>query len=122
MLEFGQADKIFQDNLLHETTAYKENDTIIETPEITPQHVQGWIHPLEEKQIHVVIHSRLIFGERYDKLSDNQKEAINAHAMETVQQIQQEQEAAQLKELEMIERAKVAAAKPIDERAAKLMT
>lgn len=121
MLEFGQADKIFQDNLLHETTAYKENDAILENPEITPEHVQGWIHQLEEKQIHVVIHSRLIFGERYDKLSPNQKEAINAHAMETVQQIQQEQEDAQLKELEMIERAKIVAAKPIDERAAKLM-
>jgi len=121
MLEFGQADKIFKDNLLHETTAYKENDAIKENPEIDPEVTKGWVHPLEQKDVHVIIHSRLIFGEEFDRLSPNQQEAINVHAMETVQQIQKEQEEAQLKELEMIERSKIAAAKPIDERAAKIM-
>ena len=120
MLEFGQADKIFEDNLLHERRALKENDLIKENPEIDPEVIKGWIHPLEEKQVHVIIHSRFIFGAEFDRLQPNQQKAINDHALETMGQIQKEQEAAQLKELEMIERAKIAAAKPVDERAAQL--
>ncbi|KKM79151.1 hypothetical protein LCGC14_1352780, partial [marine sediment metagenome] len=80
MLEFGQADKIFKDNLLHETTAYNENDEIKKNPEIDPEVTKGWIHPLEQKEAHVIIHSRLIFGEVFDKLRPNQQKAINVHA------------------------------------------
>ncbi len=122
MLEFGQADKIFKDGLLHERVAYKENDTIKENPEITLADIQNeegedtWIHPLEQMEVHAVIHSRLIFGAEYTRLKPNQQEVINAHAMKTVEQLQAAQEAAQMKELEMAERAKLIAKKPIDER------
>jgi hypothetical protein len=114
MLEFGQADKIFKDNLLHERRAYKENDLIEENEKITEESIQGWIHPLEEKEIHVVIHSRLIFSDRFEKLSPNQQQVASKHALETAQKISEEKEAAQLKELEMMERAKIAAQKPIE--------
>ncbi len=114
MLEFGQADKIFKDNLLHERRAYKENDLIEENPGITEKSIQGWIHPLEEKEIHVVIHSRLIFSDRFEKLNQNQQRVVSKHALETADQISKEKEAAQLKELEMMERAKIAASKPIE--------
>ena len=106
MLEFGQADKIFKDNLLHERRAYKENDMIKSNPEIMPEHVQGWIHPLEEKAIHLVIHSRMIFGAEFDRLSPNQQETLNAHAMETATQLQEERDKAMEKQLEMAARAK----------------
>jgi hypothetical protein len=125
MLEFGQAEKIFKDNLLHEQRAYKEHDMIRENPEIQPQDLKNkdtgqdiWIHPLEDKAIHAVIHSRLIFGAEFERLTPNQQQTINVHAMETVKLLQQEKEAAQLKELEMMERAKLAASKPIEEVAA----
>ena len=114
MLEFGQADKIFKDNLLHERRAYKENDLIKENPGIKTENTQGWIHPLEEKEIHVVIHSRLIFSDEFEKLSPNQQKTASDHAMETANQISKEKEVAQLKELEMIERSKIAASKPIE--------
>jgi len=114
MLEFGQAEKIFQDNLLHERRAYKENDTIKDNPEITPKDVEGWIHPLEEKAVHAVIHARLIFGEEFSRLTPNQQETINAHAMETVQKLQQEQDAAMQKQLEMAARAKAVGLKPME--------
>jgi predicted methyltransferase len=106
MLEFGQADKIFQDNLLHERKAYKENEMIKENPEIQPGDTEGWIHPLEEKQVHAVIHSRLIFGEAFERLNPNQQQTINEHAMQTVQQLQEEQEAARQAELDMAAKAK----------------
>ena len=114
MLEFGQAEKIFQDNLLHERRAYKENDTIKDNPEITPQDTEGWIHPLEEKAVHAVIHARLIFGEEFSRLTPNQQETINAHAMETVQKLQQEQDAAMQKQLEMAAKAKAVGLKPME--------
>ena len=116
MLEFGQADKIFKDNLLHERIAYKENDAIKDNPEITVEEVLAWIHPLEQLEIHAVIHSRLIFGDEFNKLDQNQKTVINKHAMETVKKLRKAQEDAKMKELEMIERSKIAATKPIDER------
>jgi len=106
MLEFGQADKIFKDNLLHERRAYKENDMIKSNPEIMPEHTEGWIHPLEELQIHLVIHSRQIFGAEFDRMSPNQQETANHHAMQTADALQKQRDAAMEKQLEMAARAK----------------
>jgi hypothetical protein len=111
MLEFGQADKIFKDNLLHETTAYKENERIKEDPNINPEETATWIHPLEDKNIHAKIHARLIFGAEFDKLSTQQQDALNAHAMDTVEAIQKENQAAQEAEIAMYFRAKEAGMK-----------
>ena len=91
LMEFGQVDKVFEDNLLHERRAYRENDVIEDTPDITEQDVKGWVHPLEDKGAHLKIHSRLIFGRKFEKLSQNQQKAMNAHAMETYQIHMQEQ-------------------------------
>lgn len=118
MLEFGQAEKMFQDSLLHERRAYRENDIIRENPEIKPENVEQWIHPLEEKEIHAVIHARFIFGAGFDRLNPNQQETANVHAMKTVELFQEAQKAAQLQEFEMMERAKIAATKPVEEGAA----
>ena len=118
MLEFGQAEKMFQDSLLHERRAYRENDIIKENPEIRPENTEQWIHPLEEKEIHAVIHARFIFGAGFDKLNPNQQETANQHALKTVELFQEAQKAAQLQEFEMMERAKIAATKPVEEGAA----
>ena len=122
MLEFGQADKIFKDGLQQERVAYKENDTIKENEDIKLEDLQNeegedtWIHPLENLEIHAVIHSRLIFCDSFLRLKPNQQEVANAHAMKTVQTLQDGKKRAKMEEIEMIERAKLAAqTKPTDE-------
>lgn len=122
MLEFGQAEKIFQDDLLHENNAYRENEMIKENPNIRPEDTKGWIHPLEQKEIHSVIHSRLIFGAEFDRLKPNQQEAINTHAMETITQLQKAQKDAQEEEMMMAERAKALGKKLAEEGVARQMT
>lgn len=121
MLEFGQADKIFQDSLLHTRKAYRENDAIKANPEITPEDVAEWIHPLEEKEAHSVIHARFIFGAEFDRLNPAQQETINKHAMDTVNQISEQQKAAQEEQMVMAERAKALGQKLADEGVAKQM-
>ena len=111
MLEFGQADKIFKDYLLHEQTAYKENERVKGNPQIDPAEVEGWMHPLEDKEIHAKIHARLLFGAEMEKLNENQQQAINLHAQATVEAIQEATKAAREEEIAMFMRAKEAGMK-----------
>ena len=111
MLEFGQADKIFKDHLLHEQTAYKEHEKIKGNPNIKPEEVEEWIHPLEDMNIHAKIHARLLFGAEMDKLNENQRKAIDMHAQITVEKINEGNKAAREAEVAMFFRAKEAGMK-----------
>ena len=93
MLEFGQAEKIFEDDLLHEKIAYRENELMQKNPEINPEKVVQWLHPLELSEIHLKIHSRLRFSPRYNKLNENQRAAVEKHLEVTAQTIQQQRQA-----------------------------
>lgn len=93
MMEFGQAEKIFEDNLLHENVAYKENEKIEENPNIDPRMVEQWVYGLEDSAIHLKIHLRFRLSPRYNRLNDNQKQALEIMIQKTQEKLQQEQEA-----------------------------
>lgn len=88
MLEFGNANKIFKDNLLHERRAYRENSKIADNPNIDPNEVSGWVYPLEDHVAHIKIHFRDRLSSTYDSYADNQKAALDLHIQETVAAIQ----------------------------------
>jgi len=87
MLEFGQVDKVFKDNLIHERKAYRENRMITENPNIDPNVVQTWLYPLEEHAIHMKIHLRERLSPRWEQLNDAQKQALEGHIEMTKQSI-----------------------------------
>lgn len=90
MLEFGNAEKIFKDNLVHEKKAYRENRLIEENPEITPKETQGWLHPLEDSMAHLKIHMRDRFGVKFEnKYTPEQQQTLDQHLMQTYQVYQQ---------------------------------
>jgi len=113
MMEFGQAEKIFKDELLHERRAYRENDKIESNPEISVEEVigqqnpetgeyeGGWIHQLEDKAAHLKINLRLRFSPKFERLNSNQQQALEALIMmryqkqmeEMMQQMQMQQQA-----------------------------
>ena len=88
MLEFGNADRIFKDDLLHERKAYRENNTIVSTPNIPAQGTIGWVYPIEDHNTHMKIHLRERLGVRYERLNDNQKGALDIHIQATLGAIQ----------------------------------
>lgn len=77
MLEFGNAEKIFKDNLLHERKAYRENKMIEENPDITPEDIPDWVYKEDDDQAHKKIHLRFRLSTRYDKLNENQKNTLD---------------------------------------------
>jgi hypothetical protein len=85
MLEFGNADKLFKDYLVHERRAYRENRMISENREIDPASVQGWVYPLEDHAIHMKIHLRDRLSSKFELYTDNQKQALELHIQETQQ-------------------------------------
>ena len=93
MLEFGQVDKIFKEQMVHERKAHRENNDIHSNPMIDPQSTLAWVYPLEEHSIHMPIHLRDRLGSRYSKYTPNQQQALDAHIQATQQVIQQQQQA-----------------------------
>jgi hypothetical protein len=88
MLEFGNAEKIFKDSLLHEKKAYRENNAIINNPNVDPASVIAWVYPYEDHQAHIKIHLRLRLSPQWDKLSEMQKAAHEQHIAATVETLQ----------------------------------
>lgn len=92
MLEFPNTDKVFQDALLHERRAQRENSMIEKNPFISPQEVLGWLYPFENHGVHFKIHLRDRLGAKWDSYSPNQKQALDLHIQAThqilVQQMQ----------------------------------
>ncbi len=92
MLEFGQVDKIFKEQMVHERKAHRENNDIHNDPNIDPASTPGWVYPLEEHAIHMPIHLRDRLGSRYSKYTPNQQQALDNHINATQQVIQQQQQ------------------------------
>ncbi len=94
MLEFGQADKVFKDSLLHKNRADRENSMVKDNPEISPQDVEGWLYPTEDHFTHDKIHKRLRLSVAFEKLNPNQQEALDYHLVmtnEAILMLQQQQ-------------------------------
>jgi hypothetical protein len=83
MLELGQAERIFKESILHEKKARRENARILDNPEILPQDIKGWVYPLEDHITHIKIHLMLRLGVEWDRLTPNQKQALELHIIET---------------------------------------
>jgi len=83
MLEFGNAGKIFTDEMVHEKRAYRENTLIEKTPDITVEQVAGWVYPLERHDIHLKIHLLDRLSVKYESYNPNQKAACEQHIRDT---------------------------------------
>jgi hypothetical protein len=88
MLEFGNADKIFKDNLVHERRAYRENRLISEQPQIDPNLTVSWVYPMEDHATHLKIHLRDRLGIKFENYGDAQKAALEAHIQKTTEYLQ----------------------------------
>lgn len=77
MLELGNVEKLFDDTLVHERRAHRENMMIESQPNIEPAIVQSWIYDHDDDNIHIPIHVKFRLSVKYDKLTDNQKQALN---------------------------------------------
>jgi hypothetical protein len=87
MLEFGNADKIFKDEMVHEKKASRENSIIFNDPAIEAQGTVGWVYPYEDHAAHLKIHWRERLGVRYEQLNDNQKAALDTHIEAHIAQV-----------------------------------
>ena len=92
MLEFGQVDKIFKEQMIHERRAHRENSMIHDNPNIDPQEAMGWVYPLEPHPIHLNIHLRDRLGTRWNSYNEFQQEALENHIQATQQKIQEQQQ------------------------------
>jgi len=105
MLEFGQVDKIFKEQMVHERRAHRENAMINDNPNINPEEVKGWVHPLEPHEVHLQIHLRDRLGTRWQRYNPMQQQALDIHIEETQGQIQQKQQ----QQMQMMAEAQAAA-------------
>jgi hypothetical protein len=118
MLEFGNTDKIFKDQLLHERKAYRINSIIENKPEITPQEILGdeeqgvpsIIYDGEDHAAAKLIHERLRMGTRYDKFTPQQQATLNAVIQYRQQKLAEAAEAQKKEQIEMMVQAEMAKA------------
>jgi hypothetical protein len=116
MLEFGNIDKIFKDQLLHERKAQRINAMIEDNPEITPEMIipteqsPGLIYEGEDHGTAVAIHERLRLSTRYNKLTPNQKQTLNAVIGFRKQKLAEAAEAQKKEQIEMMVQAEMAKA------------
>jgi hypothetical protein len=118
MLEFGNTDKIFKDQLLHERKAYRINAIIEDTPEITPQAILGdeeqgtpsLIYEGEDHNAAKLIHERLRIGTKYDKMTPQQQGTLNAVIQFRQQKLSEAAEAQKKEQIEMMVQAEMAKA------------
>lgn len=108
MMEFGRVEKIFEDQLLHEKVAYRENDLIERNPNIDPREVQKFIYPLERSDAHLKIHMRLRLSPRFNRLSENSKKLFDIHIELTHKKLMKEKQAQmeQMARFEQLKKAK----------------
>ena len=79
LLEFGNAERIFEATQVHQNRARKENSLITNNPDIDPQVTPTWVYKLEDHIVHLPIHIEDRLSGRYEKYTENQKQALNAH-------------------------------------------
>lgn len=88
MLQFGSADKIFKDQLLHERKAQRENNAI-QVGMIQQQgQAAAMVYQLDDHDVHMKIHLRLRLGVEYDQLNDIQRAALEEHISAHMQILQ----------------------------------
>jgi len=85
MLEFGNAERIFEDSILHERRAHRENGKIEEDKEINPEITPTWIYPFEDHLAHLPIHVKDRLSPKYDLYSESQRQALEKHIQATMQ-------------------------------------
>lgn len=88
MLEFGNAEKIFRDDLVHEKRAQKENSIIWSSPDIPPTGTVGWVYKYEPHEVHLKIHWRDRLGYKYEQARNNQRMACDSHIEAHVAELQ----------------------------------
>lgn len=106
MLELGNVERIFEDELMHENVANRENMQIQNTEDVNPEETPKWMYPLEDKAAHLKVHLRLRLSARFNRLNENQQGALEAHIQATNEALQQEQEAAMQQQIEMAQAMK----------------
>jgi len=83
LLEFGNAERIFEMNLVHKNRARRENLKIEKNPNIDIEEVKTWLYPLEEHLVHLPIHMEDRLSARYENYTENQKKALDLHIKQT---------------------------------------
>jgi hypothetical protein len=89
LMEFGQAKRIFKDQLLHERKALRENMMISKTPNITPEIVQSFLYEFDDDAAHMKVHLRDRLSAKYEFYSPEQKQALDLMIQLHNQRIQQ---------------------------------
>ena len=118
MLEFGNVDKIFKDQLLHERKAYRINAMIENNPEITPDAIlpneemgtPGIIYQGEDHTACMQVHERLRLSTKYEKLTPQQQQTIDAVIQFRQQKLSEAAEAQKKEQIEMMVQAEMAKA------------
>jgi len=84
MLEFGNPEKLFQDEFINEQRAYREDSMIEKTVDIDPKSTGLWVYKYEDFNSHLKIHLRFRMGIEYEKLKQNQQQALDYHIDATI--------------------------------------
>lgn len=79
MLEFGNANKIFEDNFINERKAWRENSLVEDTPGITPDALGAMFYKLEDHNAHLKIHLKDRLSIKWEKYDEGQKASLDGH-------------------------------------------
>lgn len=97
LLNFGNVEKMFRDELIHIHKAERENTMIEESLNIDLEEVKAWVYPFDDHAAHFKVHLRDRLSAKFDKFSPFQKKAIELliqlHAQALAQQAQQQMQA-----------------------------
>lgn len=94
ILDFGDPESLFEEELAHERKANRENAKIEENPQINPQDVigqptemtektgimeGGWLYQFDAHGAHFDIHIRDRVSVKFEGYTENQKQALDGH-------------------------------------------
>jgi hypothetical protein len=89
LLEFGDARRVFTDQLLHEKRALREN-SMIEDRKYPNMDSTKWVYQFEDSMAHMKIHLRLRIGPKWDQLTPEQQAVLESHIQATAKKLQVE--------------------------------
>ncbi len=89
LLEFGEAKRVYEDELIHEKRAIKENYEIETGAIIDISHAEKMLYFLDDDITHLKIHLRDRLSTKYDNYNDLQKNVLEAHIQLHLQRLQQ---------------------------------
>ncbi len=85
LMQLGNTQKMFKDQFVHEKRAMRENALIERNPEINPEETVKWVYPLEDHITHLPIHVATRVSVKYERWTDNQKQALDKHIEITIE-------------------------------------